>query len=58
MATYVQRSIRVVYCELEMKFFHNHEFVGQNEIGGFVTIAFEIADKLDDGDVELFHFAS
>ena len=53
----LQSPERVVHSEVITKLGHQQKFKGQDGVGKLLTVALQVADKLTNGNVELFHLA-
>ena len=53
----LQSPERVVHSEVIAKLGHQQKFKGQDGVSKLLTVALQVADKLTNGNVELFHLA-
>ena len=53
----LQSPERVVHSQVIAKLGHQQKFKGEDGVGKLLTVALQVADKLTDGNIELFHLA-
>ena len=53
----LQSPERVVHSEVIAKLGHQQKFKGQDGVSKLLTVVLQVADKLTNGNVELFHLA-